>query len=244
MSTVQGAPARLALALVAGALLLLGLASSAHAATFAELQNAQPGTAVALSSSVTLTPGTVTQVGDKLEISGATVKYGDVGTGEGVSGVATADTLTLTEGAFTFANEVATGTFTPDAENPLTFGLGDSTESSGSLVPAKAAAPVAMRAFAGIGQGDAEDAALGLLPTVPADNGPTFYTIDVACCGSNALGLNLRQKQRQPSGAVVETGRVLVAINLVSRRYRVEVINWKFKFGASSTTLNAVVAGE
>ncbi len=244
MSTVQGAPARLALALVAGALLLLGLASSAHAATFAELQNAQPGTAVTLSSSVTLTPGTVTQVGDKLEISGATVKYGDVGTGEGVSGVATADTLTLTEGAFTFANEVATGTFTPDAENPLTFGLGDNAESSGSLVPAKAAAPVAMRAFAGIGQGDAEDAALGLLPTVPADNGPTFYTIDVACCGSNALGLNLRQKQRQPSGAVVETGRVLVAINLLSRRYRVEVINWQFKFGASSTTLNAVVAGE
>ena len=60
MSTALGAPARLVLAVAAGALLLLGLASSAHAATYAQIQGAQPGDTLTLSPSVTLTPGTVT----------------------------------------------------------------------------------------------------------------------------------------------------------------------------------------
>ena len=243
MPTVTGASLRLLLATLAGACLLLGIAGNANAAVFADLRDADPGDAVALSPSVTIDPGTVTAAGDTLELSGATLSYGDIGSGEGVTGVATADTLTLRGGTFTFAEEVATGEFTIDADKPLTFSLDGSDESTGSLIPAASQAPAAVQAFAGIGQGDAEDAALGLLPTVPADNGPTFYTIDVACCGSNSLGLNLRQKQRQPNGAVVETGRVLVAVNLLNRRYRVEVINWQFKFRGSTATLSAVVPG-
>ena len=242
MSTALGAPARLVLAVAAGALLLLGLASSAHAATYAQIQGAQPGDTLTLSPSVTLTPGTVTQVGDKLEISGATVSYGEAGTGEGVTAVATADSLTLTGGSFTFADKIATGTFTPDADDPMTFALGDgAAESTGNLVPAPTAAPAALRTFAISGE-EAEDAALGLLPTIPADNGPNFYTIDINANGGT-INVNLRQKQRQSSGAVVETGRVLVVVNPTNLRYRVEVINWKFTFGPSNTTLNAVVAG-
>ena len=240
---VTGTSLRLLLATIAGTcLLLIGMVGSAHAATYADLE---AGGTVELGPSVTLDAGTVTDVGDTLELSGATLSYGDVGTGEGVTGVVTQDTLTLRGGEFTFADEVATGTFTVDEENPLTFSLDGSGDSDGTLIPAAAEAPAAAQTFAGIGQGDAEDAALGLLPTVPADNGPTFYTIDVQCCGGGAttLGLNLRQKQRQPNNTVVETGRVLVAVNLSNRRYRVEVINWKFAFQGSNATLNAVVAG-
>ena len=244
MSTVLGAPARLVLAFAASTFLLLGLASSANAATYAQIQSAQPGDTLTLSPSVTLTPGTITQAGDTLEISGATVTYGEAGSGEGVTAVATADSLTLTGGSFTFKDKIATGTFTPDADDPMTFALGDTAaaESTGSLVPAPTAAPAALRTFAISGEA-AEDAALGLLPTIPADNGPNFYTIDINANGGT-INVNLRQKQRQSSGAVVETGRVLVAVNPINLRYRVEVIDWKFTFGPSNTTLNAVVAGE
>ncbi|MGK2937153.1 MAG: hypothetical protein ACSLFR_05035 [Solirubrobacteraceae bacterium] len=244
MSTVLGAPARLVLAFAASTFLLLGLASSANAATYAQIQSAQPGDTLTLSPSVTLTPGTITQAGDTLEISGATVTYGEAGSGEGVTAVVTADSLTLTGGSFTFKDKIATGTFTPDADDPMTFALGDTAaaESTGSLVPAPTAAPAALRTFAISGEA-AEDAALGLLPTIPADNGPNFYTIDINANGGT-INVNLRQKQRQSSGAVVETGRVLVAVNPINLRYRVEVIDWKFTFGPSNTTLNAVVAGQ
>ena len=154
MHTVTGASLRLLLATIAGAcLLLLGIAGSANAATLADLRDADPGDAVELSPSVTIDPGTITEVGDTLELSGATLSYGDIGSGEGVTGVATADTLTLRGGTFTFADEVAKGEFTIDADKPLTFSLDGSDESTGSLIPAATEAPAGVQAFAGIGQG-------------------------------------------------------------------------------------------
>jgi hypothetical protein len=243
MLHVTGARLRPLLAAMAGTfLLLLGVASGAHAATIAELQQVDEGGPVSLTDGITLTADSVTESGGKLEISNATVRYGDVGVGEGVSGTASGGELTLTGGSFDFDDRVVSGTFTIDNEDPLVFPLGSSGDPSGKLVPVTTEAPAALRTFSGISKDDADAAAVGLLPKTPQDNGPTFYEITLGT-GSGSVVANLWQRVRQPDNSVVTTGRVLVNVTLTNRRYRVEVINWQFNFRGSTTVLNAVVAG-
>ena len=154
MLHVTGARLRLLLAAVAGTcLLLLGMAGSASASTYSDLQGAKAGDEVVLSDGVSLIVGDVSTSGDTTRLTGSTLDFDGI-SGTGVTGTLTESALTLTGGDFVVPASLSKQIHTIDAADPFvaTFAEdGSISELAGDLVSTDktvGAAPAAFRTFA------------------------------------------------------------------------------------------------
>ncbi len=169
MSTASGSRLRLVLALIAGACLLLGTASSASASTSTAISGAKSGDTVALTSDISLVVGSISTSGDATTLSDATLQLGKTVSGTGVSGTLTGTKLTLTGGRFTVPKSLDDSVYTIK-DGGLVFDLGDTgaTNVTGELAETKetAAPTVGLRAFAGTDAG--QDDIAKAIPAPPA----------------------------------------------------------------------------